>query len=145
RRRVAGRPPGEGLFFHERLEGCGVRVTEGGADDREGLARGLLEERALVGAQGPAGASGPVPEIKQHHLAAVVAQLEPLAVLVLALNLGGNLADGKVQEIVQSHLGLAPNRTADRYFHIAELVGGSTEQFLTLRSSLGSSCLANGG
>src|SRR5262245_61403528 len=114
RPRIAERPPGKVLLLHEFLEGRGARFTDVDADDGEWLAGELLDERPLVRPHGPSGASVLVPEIEQHHLAAVVAQLEPIAVLVLALDLGGNLADGKVQEIVQLRLGLVPNRTAAR-------------------------------
>src|SRR5262249_62151081 len=56
RRRVAERPPGKVLFLHDRLEGCGVRFTEVDADDSEGLAGELLDERPPVRPQGPSGA-----------------------------------------------------------------------------------------
>jgi hypothetical protein len=42
----------------------------------------VLDERPLVGPTGPSGESEIVPEVEQHDLAAVTAQLEMLAVLV---------------------------------------------------------------
>src|SRR5216684_3863028 len=84
RGRVAERPPSEILLFHEFLQGRGVRFTDVDADDSEWLAGEFLDERPLVRPHGPSGASVLVPEVEQHNLAAVVAQLELFAVLVLA-------------------------------------------------------------
>src|SRR5262249_43172079 len=121
RERVAERPPREVLFLHDLLEGCWARFTDVDAEDGEARTGLLLDERPLVRPHGPSGASVLVPEVEQHHLAAVVAQLKLVAVLILALDLGGDLADGQVENIVQLRLGLVPNRAADRQLHVAEL------------------------
>src|SRR5262245_54645468 len=111
----------------------------------KGLPASCFDERPLVRPHGPSGGSVLVPEVEQHHLAAVVAQLELVAVLIPALDLGGDLADGQVEEIVQLQLGPVPDRTAGRQLHIAKLVGRPAEQLLALRPNLGSSCLTTGG
>ena len=52
----------------------------------------LRHERPLVGPTGPSGQSHLLPEIEEHDLAAVVAQIEANAVLVRAFDVGGSRA-----------------------------------------------------
>ena len=60
-----------------------VRVD---AEDDEWLAFQTLHKRPLVREHRPAGASPVAPKVEHHYLAAVVAQLEAVAVNVVALN-----------------------------------------------------------
>src|SRR5262249_37977817 len=66
------------------------------AEKREGLVTQVHYERPLVGPLGPSRQSHIAPEIEQHHLPAIVAQLEALAVLILALDVRGFSADTQV-------------------------------------------------
>src|SRR5262249_47773136 len=103
-------------------------------DQDEGLAGQVLDERPLVGPLGPSGESLVIPEIEQDDLAPVVAQLEALAVLVLALDVRRHLADRQVTNLEQFRLRLLPNRTAgaverDRDLHVAVFLGPDEERF----------------
>src|SRR5262249_24050014 len=91
RRRIAERSPGKVLLVRELLEGRGVRFTDVDTDDCERLVGEILHERPLVRPQGPSGASVLVPEVEQHDLAPVVAQLELVAVLILPFDIGRHL------------------------------------------------------
>src|SRR5262249_54345433 len=71
-------------------------------EEDDGLVGELLHKRPLVAAQGPAGPSPMAPEVEQQHLAAIVAQLELLAVNVLADNLRGGLIDLQVRQILDA-------------------------------------------
>ena len=51
-----------------------------------------------MGPLGPSGQSVFRPEVEQHHLAPVVAELEPHAVLVLTLDVRRHLADRQVAD-----------------------------------------------
>src|SRR5205807_3398568 len=59
------------------------------------LALHLSYERPLVGVHRPAGASPMPPEVEDHHLAPVVAELEALAVDILAFDFGRFLAQNR--------------------------------------------------
>jgi hypothetical protein len=77
-----------------------------------GLMRRLFTLRPLVGPLGPSGPSQVVPEVEEDNLAAIVAQLEALAVLVVALDVRGRLADSQVTNLVQRVHGLLTHGAA---------------------------------
>src|SRR5262249_23597183 len=97
--RVRKGSPGQLLLFHRLLELLDVVAVDVDADQGEGLVFQLLDERPLVGPLGPSGESLLMPEVEQHHLAPVVAELEALAVLILAFDLRGLLADAQVADL----------------------------------------------
>ena len=86
---------GAGRLVHDRLELLRVGAVGVDADHGEGLVFELVDERPLVGPTGPSGHSDLLPEVEQHHLSAVVAQLEANIVLVDAFDIGRLLADGE--------------------------------------------------
>src|SRR5262249_37382455 len=72
------------------------------------------------------------PEIEQYHLAAIVAQLEALAVLVLAFDVRGCLADTQVAKAEQLRFGPLRDRVAAGELHVAALLGGLLEECFDL-------------
>src|SRR5262249_42415844 len=107
----------------------------------EGLAGQVLDERPLVGPLGPSGESLVIPEVEQDDLAPVVAELEALAVLVLALDVRRHLADRPVTNLEQFRLRLLPTRAAqaaerDGHLPVAVCLGLDEEQ-LGLPGDLG--------
>ena len=98
RPRVRKRSPGQLLRFYRLLELLDVVAIDVDADQGEGLLCQLLDERPLVGPLGPSGDSLLMPEVEKHHLAPVVAQLEALAILVLALDVGCDPPDCEAAE-----------------------------------------------
>jgi hypothetical protein len=80
------------------------------ADKCEGLVFQVCHERPLVGPLGPSGESDEAPEVEQHNLATVVAELEGLAVLVLAFDVGASLPILKCRISNNSALAVLPLR-----------------------------------
>jgi hypothetical protein len=77
------------------------------------------------------------PEIEHHHLAAVVARLESLALLVLSLDLLGRIADEEMADRVQLRAGLLNDCIAVRDLHVTEVPGGPIEEGFGLAQGLG--------
>src|SRR5690349_16272994 len=77
---VRERPPGQLLLLHHVFEVLAV-APDVHADQCERLVLQTLHERPLVGPLAPSGQSVFRPEVEQHDLAPVVAELEPHAVL----------------------------------------------------------------
>src|SRR5262249_13186278 len=94
------------------------------AEQGEGLVLQGLDERPLVGPLGSSGESLLMPEVEQHHLAAIVAELEALAVLVLAFDVRRFLADTQVVDLEQLRPGLLTDRAVVGVFHVAILLRG---------------------
>src|SRR5260370_18632379 len=90
------RPTVHFVLGHSLLEVFGLEVVDVDADQCKGLVFPFRDERPLVRPTGPSGQSDLLPEIEEHDLAAVVAQLEANAVLVGAFDIGRLLADGQV-------------------------------------------------
>ena len=90
--------PGHLLLVHHLFEFFRLVAEDIDADQGERLLFQLLDERPLVGPTGASRQSVFRPEIEQHHLPAVVAQFEWLAVLILAINVLGLLADAKMAD-----------------------------------------------
>ncbi len=61
----------------------------------------LLDERPLVGPMDPSRRSVLLPKVEQHDAAPIITQLELLAVLVLAVDIGGQFSEGQVADVVQ--------------------------------------------
>src|SRR6266478_7876217 len=61
--------------------------------ERERLVLQTLNERPLVGIHGPAGASPVSPEVEHDHLAAIIAQLELVALDIFAFDFQRFVAD----------------------------------------------------
>src|SRR5262249_51933318 len=59
------------------------------------------------------------PKIEQHHLPSIVAQFEWLAVLILAINVLGLLADAKMADREKFRLGLLSNWATPGHFDVA--------------------------
>src|SRR5215471_1265735 len=97
--RVRERSPGQLLLVHHEFEFLRLVPADIYTDQGEGFLFEVLDERPLMGPLGPSGASGVVPEVEQHDLATVIAQLEALAVLVLSLDIRRLLTDGQVAEL----------------------------------------------
>src|SRR5262249_11687906 len=110
---VKPRAPGHFLILNDLLELIFALIAVDAQED-EGLAFHLLHERPLVRVHGPAGPSPVPPEIEQHHLAAIIGQLELLAVEVLALDVGCRLADRQEAQLEQLALGPFADRAAER-------------------------------
>ena len=94
-RRVGKRAEVELLLVHHLLERLGIVTVDVDADKGKRLVLQILDERPLVGPEGPSLESELAPEIQQDNLALVVGQLEVFAVLVCALDLRRRLADGQ--------------------------------------------------
>src|SRR5205823_11563879 len=74
--------PGHVLLLHHLFEVVlGITVD---AEQRERSALQSSHERPLVRVHGPAGSSPVAPEIDDHDFAPIIAQLETLAVTILA-------------------------------------------------------------
>src|SRR5690606_9552139 len=84
--------PGDVLLLQAGREGLLVGIAVH-ADEGERLVCETLHERPLVRVHGPARASSVAPEVEDHHLAAVVRELEGHAVEVLADDVGRLHAD----------------------------------------------------
>src|SRR5262249_5137428 len=97
---VPERAPGDALLLVLLLESFLVLVAVD-AEESEGPAIELLHERPLVWEHRDAGRSPVPPEVEEDHLAPVVAELELLAVGVLGLDLGVDLANGDLPEQVE--------------------------------------------
>ena len=91
--RIDKRPPGDPLLGRHLLELLRVEPADVNADEGERPVSQICHERPLVRPLGLSRQSDETPEIEQHHLPAIVTQLEALAVLVLTVNVGGFLAD----------------------------------------------------
>jgi hypothetical protein len=100
--------PGDFLLFHDLFEFLRLAVEDVHADQGKRLLFQLLDERPLVGPTGASRQSVFRPEIEQHHLPAEVAQFEWLAVLILAINVLGLLADAKWRIEKSSALACSP-------------------------------------
>src|SRR5262249_58620277 len=90
-----------------------------------------------VGPTGPSGQSDVLPEVEEHDLAAVVAQLEANAVLVRAFDVGRLLADGEVANREQLHFGVVADRAAEGEPDVAVSRGGLFKDGLDLRDGPG--------
>jgi hypothetical protein len=84
--------PGDALVDESLSEGLAIFVAVDAQKDERFVGQSF-HERPLVRVQFPAGASPVTPERKHDDLATVMAQLERLAVGVLALDFGGGTAD----------------------------------------------------
>ena len=89
---VRERPPGQPLLRHHLFEVLAI-AADVDADQGERLVFQSRDERPLVGPLAPSGESVFRPEVEQHHLAPVVAELEPRAVLVFSLDLRRDFTD----------------------------------------------------
>ena len=97
---VVNGPPTNLVLRHHFLEFTRIVGPGIDADEGEWLFFQFRYERPLVRPGGPSRQSEFAPEIEQHHLAAIVAQFELRAVLVLAFDVRGNLTDGEVADVV---------------------------------------------
>ena len=104
------RAPADVLAGHHLLEFGGFVVETVDADHGERLVLQFVHERPLVGPTGPSNHSILHPEIEQHDLAAVVAELEVDAFLILARHFRRGLADGQASNLVQFGSGLFAHR-----------------------------------
>src|SRR5262245_4387181 len=111
--------PGHLLLVHHLFEFFRLVAEDIDADQGERLLFHLLDERPLVGPTGASRQSVFRPEIEQHHLPAVVAQFEWLAVLILAINVLGLLADAKMADREKLRLGLLADRATPGHFDFA--------------------------
>src|SRR5262245_19579684 len=115
------RPPVQLLAVHHPLELLCLGVISVHADQGERLLFERLHERPLVGPVGPSDQSVLGPEVEQHDLATEVAQLEAPAVLVLAVDLLGRIADGQVADLVQLRSCRLSNGILVGDLHVAEV------------------------
>src|SRR5262249_15952833 len=97
--------PGYLLLVHHFLELLRVEATDVDADEGERLVFQVRYERPLVRPLGPSRQSDETPEIEQHHFPSIVTQLESLAVLVLAVDVRGFLANSQITNPEQFCLG----------------------------------------
>jgi len=125
--RIDKGPPVDLLLLHDLLELLRLEAADVDADEGEGLVFQVRHERPLVGPLAPSGQSDVAPEIEQHHLPAIVTQLEALAVLVLTVNVRGFLADTQVANPEQLRAGQLPDRVAAGELDIAVLLRGLLE------------------
>src|SRR5262249_61274049 len=88
--------PGDLLLGRHLLELLRVEAADVDADEGERLVFQVLHERPLVWPLGPSRQSDDTPEVEQHHLPAIVTQLESLAFFVLAVDVRGFLADAQI-------------------------------------------------
>src|SRR5262249_34324495 len=82
------------------------------------------------------GQSDLLPEIQEHDLAAVVAQLEANAVLIRSLDRGCLLADSEMANREQLHSGVVADSAAEGELDVAIFVGGLFKDSLDLRGGL---------
>src|ERR1043166_8696916 len=103
--------PGNLILVHRLLE-FGLIPIAVDAEENERFAVESFHERSLLRVQVP-GRPAPIsPKIEQHDLASIVAQLELLAVKVLAFDLWRRLADGELMNRRQFHLGPGAQRAS---------------------------------
>ena len=91
--------PGHLLLLHHLFELFRLVADDVDADQGKRLLFQVLDERPLVGPTGASSQSVFRPEIEQHHLPAVVAQFQLLAVLIFTIDVRGFLADGEVAHL----------------------------------------------
>lgn len=94
--------PGNGtpidpLSLHHLLELDWIVMPAVDAEQGEGSVFQFFDERPLVGPTSPSRQSVLGPKIEEHDLAAIVTQFETHAILVKALRLWSQLADGQCE------------------------------------------------
>src|SRR5262245_9224488 len=134
---IGERPPVQVVLLRGLLELRRVVSISVHANQRKGLPLQLRHERPLVGPSGPSGPSELRPEIEQHDLAPVVAELELLPVLILAFDLRRLTANRQTADLVKLRPGPLADRAFIRNFDVGVLLGGLLEEGFDFLDGLG--------